>query len=196
MAVFAEKVAELQAVSVPSLSGQESLSAPCSTAAALEVEATPLAERAAAAVRGTTEGTNPSSTASPEQLVANTPAASEQGSASGTGLTPAAQADTGPSGSTSSSSQQHSYLKVAVGGTFDRLHAGHRLLLAATALVASHGVFIGLTGEQLEGGVRAAQFFLMWNGSKQRTAACCRECNSPGKAGGRFFKDVLWSELG
>jgi pantetheine-phosphate adenylyltransferase len=33
-----------------------------------------------------------------------------------------------------------------VGGTFDRLHAGHRLLLAATALVATHRVYAGITG--------------------------------------------------
>lgn len=36
--------------------------------------------------------------------------------------------------------------KVAVGGTFDRLHAGHRLLLAATAVVAKERIFVGITG--------------------------------------------------
>jgi hypothetical protein len=35
---------------------------------------------------------------------------------------------------------------VAVGGTFDRLHAGHRLLLAATALVCKKQVYAGITG--------------------------------------------------
>ena len=35
---------------------------------------------------------------------------------------------------------------VAVGGTFDRLHAGHRLLLAATALVCVKHAFVGVTG--------------------------------------------------
>lgn len=35
---------------------------------------------------------------------------------------------------------------VAVGGTFDRLHAGHRLLLAATALVATRTIYVGITG--------------------------------------------------
>lgn len=34
-----------------------------------------------------------------------------------------------------------------MGGTFDRLHAGHRLLLAATALVAREHIFVGITGE-------------------------------------------------
>lgn len=42
--------------------------------------------------------------------------------------------------------QQLLHSNVAVGGTFDRLHAGHRLLLAATALVATHNVYVGITG--------------------------------------------------
>jgi len=37
-------------------------------------------------------------------------------------------------------------LQVAVGGTFDRLHAGHRTLLAASALVATSSLYIGVTG--------------------------------------------------
>ena len=39
-----------------------------------------------------------------------------------------------------------SFESVAVGGTFDRLHVGHRLLLAATALVSTKHVYIGVTG--------------------------------------------------
>lgn len=35
--------------------------------------------------------------------------------------------------------------RAAVGGTFDRLHAGHRLLLAVSALAASQSLFIGVT---------------------------------------------------
>ncbi|KAL6785842.1 COAD1 [Auxenochlorella protothecoides x Auxenochlorella symbiontica] len=42
-----------------------------------------------------------------------------------------------------------SFKKVAVGGTFDRLHAGHRLLLAATAAVASAEIFVGITADRL-----------------------------------------------
>lgn len=38
---------------------------------------------------------------------------------------------------------------VAVGGTFDRLHAGHRLLLAASALTCSKRLYIGVTGDAL-----------------------------------------------
>lgn len=38
------------------------------------------------------------------------------------------------------------FRRVAVGGTFDRLHAGHRLLLASTALVTRGDIFVGITG--------------------------------------------------
>ncbi|KAG2443295.1 hypothetical protein HYH02_009365 [Chlamydomonas schloesseri] len=41
------------------------------------------------------------------------------------------------------------FSRVAVGGTFDRLHAGHELLLAATALVAERFVFVGVTADAL-----------------------------------------------
>lgn len=41
------------------------------------------------------------------------------------------------------------FTHVAVGGTFDRLHAGHRLLLAATALVATELVYVGVTADEL-----------------------------------------------
>eukprot|EP01025_Chloroclados_australasicus_P013528 TRINITY_DN16369_c0_g1_i1.p1 TRINITY_DN16369_c0_g1~~TRINITY_DN16369_c0_g1_i1.p1 ORF type:complete len:312 (-),score=34.11 TRINITY_DN16369_c0_g1_i1:194-1129(-) len=39
--------------------------------------------------------------------------------------------------------------RVAIGGTFDRLHAGHRLLLAVAALICSQEIFIGITSDQL-----------------------------------------------
>ncbi|EFJ48933.1 hypothetical protein VOLCADRAFT_59807, partial [Volvox carteri f. nagariensis] len=41
------------------------------------------------------------------------------------------------------------FRRVAVGGTFDRLHAGHELLLAVTALVAGGFVFVGVTADAL-----------------------------------------------
>lgn len=44
---------------------------------------------------------------------------------------------------------QLQFAKVAVGGTFDRLHAGHRLLLAVTAVVATEAIFVGITADQL-----------------------------------------------
>ena len=43
---------------------------------------------------------------------------------------------------------------VALGGTFDRLHAGHRLLLAVAAALATRTVHIGMTGVlKCEGGL-------------------------------------------
>jgi hypothetical protein len=42
--------------------------------------------------------------------------------------------------------KQLAFDKVALGGTFDRLHAGHRLLLAAAAAVSATHVYIGVTG--------------------------------------------------
>ena len=42
-----------------------------------------------------------------------------------------------------------SYNVVAVGGTFDRLHIGHQMLLLYTVLTARHTVYIGVTGEIL-----------------------------------------------
>lgn len=35
---------------------------------------------------------------------------------------------------------------VALGGTFDRLHAGHRLLLVSAALVSTKKLYVGITG--------------------------------------------------
>ena len=41
------------------------------------------------------------------------------------------------------------YAKVAVGGTFDRLHAGHRLLLTIAALACLDTVYVGVAGDAL-----------------------------------------------
>jgi hypothetical protein len=38
------------------------------------------------------------------------------------------------------------FANVALGGTFDRLHAGHRLLLAAAAATTSKNLFVGVAG--------------------------------------------------
>ena len=46
---------------------------------------------------------------------------------------------------------------MAVGGTFDRLHAGHRLLLAASALAAERRLFVGITGDKLLSSKRHAE---------------------------------------
>lgn len=52
----------------------------------------------------------------------------------------------------SSSSSRATKVKfdtVAAGGTFDRFHAGHRLLLGATAIVAQRAVFVGISTDKL-----------------------------------------------
>lgn len=38
------------------------------------------------------------------------------------------------------------FFNVALGGTFDRLHAGHRLLLTAAAAITSGSLYVGVTG--------------------------------------------------
>eukprot|EP00890_Picochlorum_soloecismus_P003381 jgi/Picsp_1/4043/NSC_01554-R1_protein len=58
--------------------------------------------------------------------------------------------------------------KVAVGGTFDRLHAGHRLLLGATALVATENIFVGITSDKLLAKKRAPELLETY---EQREAA-------------------------
>lgn len=42
-----------------------------------------------------------------------------------------------------------SFPRVVVGGTYDHLHAGHRLVLSACALITSKKLFIGITGALL-----------------------------------------------
>lgn len=44
---------------------------------------------------------------------------------------------------------RNEYSVVAVGGTFDHLHIGHRILLTMTCLMASKRVVVGLTGPAL-----------------------------------------------
>ncbi|KAF5829180.1 hypothetical protein DUNSADRAFT_16444 [Dunaliella salina] len=41
------------------------------------------------------------------------------------------------------------FQRIALGGTFDRMHCGHRLLLATAALVAQETAYVGITAEQL-----------------------------------------------
>eukprot|EP00967_Tisochrysis_lutea_P067535 scaffold88214_cov18-Tisochrysis_lutea.AAC.1 len=43
-------------------------------------------------------------------------------------------------------SQPLCFQRIALGGTFDRLHCGHRLLLATAALIAQDTAYVGITG--------------------------------------------------
>ena len=68
-------------------------------------------------------------------------------SAEMTGADDVPQDPTGPTSAIQTASAEGPLLfsNTAVGGTFDRLHAGHRILLAATALVTTTMAFIGVT---------------------------------------------------
>lgn len=44
---------------------------------------------------------------------------------------------------------KYAHERVAVGGTFDRLHAGHRLLLAVAALACTRTCYVGVTSDKL-----------------------------------------------
>lgn len=61
------------------------------------------------------------------------------------------------------------YERVAVGGTFDRLHAGHRLLLAATAALSSRYVFVGVTSDALLANKRAAHLLQTYEARRRLT---------------------------
>ncbi len=54
-----------------------------------------------------------------------------------------------PGSPTSPGSDPPAYPVVAVGGTFDHLHAGHKILLSMTAWIADEKVVIGVTGMSL-----------------------------------------------
>ncbi|KAF9427871.1 hypothetical protein BGZ94_003955 [Podila epigama] len=45
--------------------------------------------------------------------------------------------------------EEGQYTDVALGGTFDHLHAGHKILLAMTAWVTSHRVVCGVTDDEM-----------------------------------------------
>jgi bifunctional ADP-heptose synthase (sugar kinase/adenylyltransferase) len=46
-----------------------------------------------------------------------------------------------------SSEQPNRFRHVAVGGTFDHLHAGHKVLLTIAAWITDDRIFCGVTGE-------------------------------------------------
>ncbi|KAL1499454.1 hypothetical protein AB1Y20_011658 [Prymnesium parvum] len=61
------------------------------------------------------------------------------------------------------------YSSAAVGGTFDRMHAGHRLLLAVAALVCTKTVYVGVTGDLLLSKKQNAH--LIWPLEKRESTA-------------------------
>lgn len=67
------------------------------------------------------------------------------------------------------------HTKVAVGGTFDHLHIGHKLLLTATIFVAQPGradreITIGITGDELLVKKQHASVLESWDVRQQRCA--------------------------
>ena len=67
------------------------------------------------------------------------------------------------------------HTSVAVGGTFDHLHIGHKLLLTATALVLSPDqtdrlITIGITGDELLSNKKFAAQVESWDERQRRTA--------------------------
>jgi len=70
---------------------------------------------------------------------------------------------------------------VAVGGTFDRLHAGHRLLLAATAALAGRTAYLGVTDDALLAG-KANRALLQPLAARRDAAAAFLRSVRPGLA--------------
>lgn len=54
--------------------------------------------------------------------------------------------ETIPGSPTAPGSDPPSYPVVALGGTFDHLHAGHKILLSMAAWIADEKVIVGVTG--------------------------------------------------
>lgn len=54
--------------------------------------------------------------------------------------------DDTPKSESTNSSDARQFEQVAVGGTFDHMHAGHKILLTMTALLASKKLYCGITG--------------------------------------------------
>jgi len=81
---------------------------------------------------------------------------------------PTASAE-GAAASSGASARGISHERVAVGGTFDRLHAGHRLLLAVAALACSGTCYVGVTGDKLL--ANKANAHLLWPYERRVAAA-------------------------
>ncbi|KAK5943702.1 hypothetical protein PMZ80_004710 [Knufia obscura] len=74
---------------------------------------------------------------------------------------------------TKQNSRKHT--RVAVGGTFDHLHIGHKLLLTATIFIAQPGsedreITVGITGDELLVNKKHASVLESWDIRQQRSA--------------------------
>ena len=74
---------------------------------------------------------------------------------------------------TKQNSRKHT--RVAVGGTFDHLHIGHKLLLSATIFIAQPGpkdreITVGITGDELLVNKKHASVLESWDVRQQRSA--------------------------
>ncbi|KAI8463852.1 MAG: hypothetical protein J3K34DRAFT_474834 [Monoraphidium minutum] len=85
----------------------------------------------------------------PGSAAADSSGASASAPPSAAGRGAAAAAEAVAEAAAAASAGPLAFQHVAVGGTFDRLHAGHRLLLAATALTATQTVYVGVTADEL-----------------------------------------------
>jgi len=91
--------------------------------------------------------------------------------------------------SSSSSSSSSSYdferdgemVRVSVGGTFDRLHAGHRLLLAAAARTVAPGgtLYVGVTSSELLAHKKHSHLVEPYETRAESARAFLRQCLPP-----------------
>jgi len=72
-------------------------------------------------------------------------------------------------------------VRVSVGGTFDRLHAGHRLLLAAAARTVAPGgtLYIGVTSSELLANKKHSQLVEPYETRAESARAFLRQCLPP-----------------
>ena len=56
-----------------------------------------------------------------------------------------------------------SFPNVAIGGTFDHLHAGHKLMLSVAAMLSSESILCGITDDQMLSGKSYRERIEDWN---------------------------------
>lgn len=89
---------------------------------------------------------------------------------------------------------------VAVGGTFDRLHQGHKVLLSCAAAIATKGLVVGISGEPLLREKAAATYLQSW-GERARAVAAFLALQRPDltlrlEELQDAFGPSLWPQLG